>query len=160
AWNTGLDERPNLGHKLRYGEGYFPCPPADATHDLRSDIMLMLQQCGVRVDRHHHEVATGGQAEIDLRFHDLGKMAHAAQKCKYIMKNARRRHGKTATFMPKPLFGEKGSGMQVHVSLWKDRRNLFPGPGYAGLSDAGLYAIGGLLKHAPALCAITNPTTN
>jgi glutamine synthetase len=160
AWNTGRDERPNLGHKLRYGEGYFPCPPSDATHDLRSEMMLIMQQCGLAVERHHHESGTGGQAEIDLRYADLVRIADSVQKCKYVVKNVARRHGKSATFMPKPLFGEAGSGMQVHASLWKAERNLFAGSSYAGLSDLGLHAIGGLLKHAPALCAVTNPTTN
>jgi glutamine synthetase len=160
AWNSGRDERPNLGHKLRYGEGYFPCPPADMTHDLRTEIMLTMQQCGITVERQHHEVATGGQAEIDLHYDELVRIADNVQKGKYVIKNVARRHGKTATFMPKPLFGENGSGMQVHVSLWRDGRNIFAGSNYSNLSDAGLYAIGGLLKHAPALCAITNPTTN
>ena len=159
-WNSGRDERPNLGHKLRHGEGYFPCPPSDATHDLRSEMMLIMQQCNVQVERQHHELASGGQAEIDLRYGELVRMADAVQKCKYIIKNVARRHGKSATFMPKPLFGENGSGLQIHTSLWKDGRNLFAGSSYAGLSDLGIYAIGGLLKHAPALCAITNPTTN
>ena len=160
AWNFGRDERPNLGHKLRFGEGYFPCPPSDATNDLRSEMMLIMQQCGLRVDRQHHEAASGGQAEIDLHYDELVRMADNVQKCKYIVKNVARRHGKTATFMPKPLFGENGSGMQVHTSLWKGQKNLFAGSAYAGLSDLAIYAIGGVLKHAPALCAITNPTTN
>ena len=160
AWNTGREERPNLGHKLRTKEGYFPCPPSDATHDLRSDMMLTMLQCGLRVERQHHEVATGGHAEIDMHYDELVKTADNVQKFKYIVKNVARRHGKTATFMPKPMFGENGSGMHIHVSFWKDGRNLFAGSGYAGLSDFGIYAIGGLLKHAPALCAITNPTTN
>ncbi|HEV3142795.1 MAG TPA: type I glutamate--ammonia ligase [Gemmataceae bacterium] len=160
AWNTGRDEGPNLGHKLRYREGYFPCPPADATNDLRSEMMLTMQQCGLRIERQHHEIATGGHAEIDIQYDELVKSADNVQKFKYIVKNVARKHGKTATFMPKPLFQENGSAMQVHVSLWKDQRNLFAGSGYAGLSDLAIYAIGGLLKHAPALCAITNPTTN
>jgi glutamine synthetase len=160
SWNSGRDERPNLGYKIRSGEGYFPCPPMDATHDLRTEIMLTLEQCGVAVDRHHHEVATAGQAEVDLRYGELVRMADNVQKCKYIIQNTARKHGKTATFMPKPLFGEQGSGMQVNISLWRDGRNLFYGSQYSQLSDVGLYAIGGLLKHAPALCAITNPTTN
>jgi glutamine synthetase len=160
AWNSGRVEGPNLGYKLRMKEGYFPCPPSDATHDLRSDMMLTMQQCGLRVERQHHELATGGQAEIDMQYDELVKTADNVQKFKYIVKNVARRHGKTATFMPKPMYAENGSGMHVHVSLWRDNRNLFAGSGYAGLSDFGIYAIGGLLKHAPALCAITNPTTN
>ncbi len=159
-WNSGRDEQPNLAHKLTQGGGYLPCPPSDATHDLRSEMMLMMQQCNVQVERHHHELASGGQAEVDLRYGDLVRIADAVQKCKYIIKNVARQRNKTATFMPKPLFGENGSGMQVHTSLWKDGRNLFAGSSYAGLSDLAIYAIGGVLKHAPALCAITNPTTN
>lgn len=160
AWNTGRKEQPNLGHKLRYREGYFPCPPADATHDLRSEMMLTMLQCGLRVERQHHEMATGGQAEIDIRYDDLVRTADNVMKFKYVVKNVAHKHGKTATFMPKPLFQENGSGMQVSMSLWKDGRNLFAGSSYAGISDAAIYAIGGLLRHAPALCAITNPTTN
>lgn len=160
AWNTGRDERPNLGHKLRYQEGYFPCPPADATHDLRSEMMLTMLQCGLRVERQHHELATGGQAEIDIRYDELVRTADNVMKFKYIVKNVARKHGKTATFMPKPLYQENGSGMQVSMSLWKEGRNLFAGSSYANLSDLAIYAIGGVLKHAPALCAITNPTTN
>jgi glutamine synthetase len=160
AWNTGRQENPNLGHKLRYREGYFPCPPSDATHDLRTDMMLTMTQCGLRVERHHHGVATGGHGVIDVRYDELVRMADNVLKYKYIVKNVARRHGKTATFMPKPLFGDNGAGMNVHVSLWRDGRNLFAGSGYAGLSDMAVYAIGGLLRHAKALCAITNPTTN
>ena len=159
AWNTGRDERPNLGHKLRYGEGYFPCPPSDKTNDLRTEMMLTMAQCGLRIERQHHEAATGGQAEIDIKYDALVRAADNVQKFKYIVKNVAQRNGKSATFMPKTSL-EKGSGMHVHVSLWKDGRNLFAGPGYAGLSEMAIYAIGGLLKHAPALCAITNPTTN
>ena len=160
AWNMGRDERPNLGHKLRYNEGYFPCPPSDGTHDLRSEMMLTMMQCGLRVERQHHDVATGGQAEIDMKYDELVKAADGVMKFKYVVKNVARLRGKSATFMPKPLFQENGSGMDVHVSLWKEGRNLFAGSAYAGLSEMGIYAIGGLLKHAPALCAITNPTTN
>lgn len=160
AWNTGRDERPNLGHKLRYHEGYFPCPPADATHDLRSEMMLTMVQCGLRVERQHHELASGGQAEIDIHYDELVRTADNVMKFKYVVKNVARKHRKTATFMPKPLFQENGSGMQISVSLWKDGRNLFAGSGYSGLSDLAIYAIGGILKHAPSLCAITNPTTN
>ncbi|HZT83015.1 MAG TPA: type I glutamate--ammonia ligase [Gemmataceae bacterium] len=160
AWNTGREERPNLGYKLRYKEGYFPVPPSDATHDIRSEMMLTMIQCGLKVEAQHHEVATGGQGEIDMRFAPLVEMADNVLKYKYIVKNVARRHGKTATFMPKPIFMDNGTGMHVHTSLWKNGVNLFAGSGYAGLSEMALYAIGGLLRHAPALCAITNPTTN
>jgi glutamine synthetase len=164
AWNTGREEKPNLGYKLRYKEGYFPVPPSDALHDIRSEMMLTMIQCGLKIEAQHHEVATGGQGEIDMRFAPLVEMADNVLKYKYIIKNVARKHGKTATFMPKPLFMDNGSGMHVHSSLWKntarDPVNLFAGSGYAGLSDMGMYAIGGLLRHAPALCAITNPTTN
>ncbi len=162
AWNTGREEQNprNLGYKLRYGGGYFPCPPSDALHDIRSEMMLLMMECGVEVEAHHHEMATGGQGEIDIRFAPLVKMADNVLKYKYVVKNVARKHNKTATFMPKPLLGDNGSAMQVHVSLWLDNRNLFAGSRYAGLSDMGLYAIGGLLRHAPALCAVTNPTTN
>ncbi len=160
AWNTGRVEGPNLGYKLRYKEGYFPVPPADATHDLRSEMMLTMIECGLKIEAQHHEVATGGQGEIDMRFAPLVQMADNVLKYKYVIKNVARRHGKSATFMPKPLFQDNGSGMHVHSSLWKDGKNLYAGSGYAGLSDMGMYAIGGLLRHAPALCAITNPTTN
>jgi glutamine synthetase len=166
AWNTGRDERPNLGHKLRYSEGYFPCPPSDAMHDLRSEMMRAMIECGIVVDSHRHEAATGGQGVLETRFDELVKMADNVLKYKYVVKNVARKHGKTATFMPKPLFNDHGSAMNVHVSLWKNGDNLFAGSRmpsgsrYAGLSDIAEYAIGGLLRHAPALCAFTNPTTN
>ena len=160
AWNTGRDEHPNLGHKLRYREGHFPCPPADSLHDLRSEMMLAMMECGLKVEAQHHESATGGQGEVDIKFAPLVEMADNVLKYKYIVKNVARRHNKTATFMPKPLFQDNGSGMHVHVSLWKGNKNLFSGSVYAGLSDTALYAIGGLLRHAPALCGFTNPTTN
>src|SRR5437660_11190167 len=164
AWNTGRtkepDGSPNLGYKLRYKEGYFPVPPSDALHDIRSDRSLTMIQCGLKIEAQHHEVATGGQGEIDMRFAPLVEMADNVLKYKYIVKNVARKHGKTATFMPKPLFMDNGTGMHVHASLWKNGVNLFAGSGYAGLSDMAMYAIGGLLRHAPALCAITNPTTN
>lgn len=160
AWNSGRVENPNLGYKLRYKEGYFPVPPSDQTHDLRSEMMLTLIQCGIPIEAQHHEVATGGQAEIDMRFQPLVQMADNVLKYKYVCKNVARKYGKCVTFMPKPLFMDNGSGMHVHTSLWKDGKNLYAGSHYAGLSDMAMYAIGGLLKHAPALCAITNPTTN
>jgi glutamine synthetase len=160
AWNTGKEERPNLGHKLRFREGHFPTPPSDAMHDVRSEMMLTMVECGLKVEAHHHEVATGGQGAIDMRYAPLVEMADNVLKYKYIVKNVAKRHNKTATFMPKPLFGDNGCGMLVHTSLWKNGKNLYAGSRYAGLSDLGLYAIGGLLRHAPALCAVTNPTTN
>jgi glutamine synthetase len=161
AWNTGRPENGgNLGYKLRYKEGYFPVPPSDQMHDLRTEMMLTMIQCGLKIEAQHHEVATGGQGEIDMKYAPLVQMADNVLKYKYIIKNVARKYGKCATFMPKPLFQDNGSGMHVHTSLWKDGKNLYAGSGYAGLSDLAMYAIGGLLKHAPALCAITNPTTN
>lgn len=160
AWNTGREEGPNLGYKLRHKEGYFPVPPADATHDIRNEMMLTMIDAGIPVEAHHHEVSTGGQGEIDMRFAPLVEMADNVLKYKYIVKNVARKHGKSATFMPKPIFQDNGTGMHVHSSLWKDGENLFAGSGYAGLSDMAMHAIGGLLKHAPAVCAFTNPTTN
>jgi glutamine synthetase len=166
AWNSGRDERPNLGHKLRYAEGYFPCPPSDAMHDLRSEMMRAMMECGLHAEAHRHEAATGGQGVVDVRYEDLVRAADNVLKYKYVVKNVARRHGKTATFMPKPLFNDHGSATNVHVSLWRNGDNLFAGSRsaggsrYAGLSDAAEYAIGGLLRHAAALCAFTNPTTN
>jgi glutamine synthetase len=160
AWNTGRDEKPNLGYKIRYKEGYFPVPPSDALNDIRSEMMLTMIECGLKVEAQHHEVATGGQGEIDMRFAPLVEMADNVLKYKYVIKNVAKKYNKCATFMPKPLFQDNGSGMHVHTSLWKNGQNLYAGSGYAGLSETAMYAIGGLLKHAPALCAITNPTTN
>jgi len=159
-WNTGRVESPNLGYKPRYKEGYFPVPPTDSQQDLRSEMVLTLEKMGIRVEAQHHEVATGGQAEIDMRFMPLVEMADKLLMYKYVIKNTARQHNKTVTFMPKPLFNDNGSGMHTHLSLWKDGENLFAGDKYAGLSDMALYAIGGLLKHAPSLLAFTNPTTN
>jgi glutamine synthetase len=159
-WNTGREESPNLGFKLRNKEGYFACPPADALHDLRSEMMLLMQECGLKVEGHHHEGASGGQGEIDMRYGPLVEMADSVLKYKHIVRNVARKYGKSATFMPKPIFGDNGNGLHVHCSLWKDGKNLFAGNKYAGLSDMGVWAIGGLLRHAPALCAFTNPTTN
>jgi len=159
-WNRGRKEGPNLGHKLRYKEGYFPCPPADQLMDLRNEMMQTMIQCGIDVEAQHHEVATAGQCEIDVRFQELVKMADQMCLYKYIVKNVARRHGKTVTFMPKPIYGDNGSGMHTHVSLWKNSHPLFAGTGYAGLSDMAMHALGGILRHAPALLAITNPTTN
>jgi len=159
-WNTGREENPNLGYKPRYKEGYFPVPPTDSLQDIRSEMMLTLERLGIPVECQHHEVATGGQSEIDMRFSPLVEMADNLLKYKYVVKNTARKHGKTVTFMPKPLFNDNGSGMHIHMSFWKNSRNLFAGDGYAGLSETALYVIGGLLKHAPALLAFTNPTTN
>jgi glutamine synthetase len=159
-WNTGRDEMPNLGYKIRHKEGYFPVPPADTQQDIRSEMVLVMEQLGVEVEKQHHEVATSGQAEIDYRFTTLVKCADAMMVYKYVIKNVARKHGKTACFMPKPLFGDNGSGMHTHMSLWKKGKPLFAGNEYAGLSQMALYYIGGLLKHARALCALCNPTTN
>ncbi len=159
-WNRGRQESPNLGYKLRYKEGYFPVPPADQMMNIRNEMMQTMIDCGLEVECQHHEVATAGQSEIDLRFDELVKMADHLLMFKYIIKNVAKKHGKTATFMPKPIFGDNGSGMHTHMSLWKGGQPLFAGSGYAGLSEMGLYAIGGVLRHAPALLAVTNPTTN
>jgi glutamine synthetase len=160
AWNTGRDEGPNLGHKLRYKEGYFPVPPADTMQDLRSEMVRTLERVGIDIEAHHHEVGTAGQSEIDMRFQELVRMSDWMVIYKYIIKNVARRHGRYACFMPKPLFSDNGSGMHTHVSFWKNGEPLFAGDKYAGLSQTALHAIGGLLKHAYSLVAITNPTTN
>jgi glutamine synthetase len=159
-WNTGRAEGPNLGYKPRYKEGYFPVPPMDSQQDIRSEMVLLMEEVGIQVETHHHEVATAGQAEIDMRFDSLVKMADKLQWYKYIIKQVARRHNKTATFMPKPLFNDNGSGMHTHQSLWKGGQPLFAGDGYSGVSQTCLHYIGGILKHAPALCAFVAPTTN
>ncbi|MBV2167585.1 MAG: type I glutamate--ammonia ligase [Bdellovibrio sp.] len=161
AWNTGRDEGGrNLGYKIRSKEGYFPALPTDSQQDLRTEICLELERCGMQVERHHHEVASAGQGEINFRFDTALNMGDKMMWFKYIVRNVAKRYGKTVTFMPKPLFGDNGSGMHIHMSLWKDGKNLFAGNKYAGLSEMALYYIGGVLKHAPALCGIINPTTN
>jgi glutamine synthetase len=161
VWNTGREELPNLGYKLRHKEGYFPVPPSDQLQDLRSEIILKMKEVGIPVEVHHHEVGTAGQGEIDMRFSPLKKMADNVMYYKYIIRNVSKKHGKVATFMPKPIFGDNGSGMHVHQSLWKDKTNLFYNEkGYSLLSEMALYYIGGLLKHAPALLALCAPTTN
>ena len=160
AWNTGRDEMPNLGYKVRHKEGYFPVAPTDTQQDIRTEMCLIMEQLGITVERQHHEVATAGQAEIDFRFDTLVKTADTMMLYKYIIKNVARKHGKTVTFMPKPLFGDNGSGMHTHQSLWKKGKPLFAGNEYAGLSRMALYYIGGILKHARSLAGICNPTTN
>lgn len=160
VWNRGLDDDSNKGHKVRLKEGYFPVPPTDTGHDIRSEMVTILQEAGIRIEAHHHEVATGGQAEIDMRFQELVRMADAVMMYKYICKGVAARHGKTVTFMPKPLFQDNGSGMHTHASIWKEGKNIFAGKEYAGLSQEALWAIGGILHHAPSLLAFTNPTTN
>ena len=159
-WNTGREENPNLGYKPRYKEGYFPVAPTDSLQDIRSEMVLTMLNMGIPVEAHHHEVATGGQCEIDMRFGELVSMADNILRYKYVVKNTARKYGKTVTFMPKPIWNDNGSGMHVHMSFWKDGKNLFYGDNYAGLSQTALWAIGGMLKHAPALLAFTNPTTN
>ena len=150
----------SLGHKLRPKEGYFPVPPADTLQDARTEMVLLLEKLGIQVEAHHHEVATGGQGEIDMRFTTLTRMADNVMIYKYVVKGVARRRGMTATFMPKPLFGDNGSGMHVHQSIWKAEKPVFAGDGYAGSSETMRYYVGGLLKHAPALCAICAPTVN
>lgn len=159
-WNTARDEGPNLGYKIRHKEGYLPVAPTDKFVDIRNEMILIMQDLGIEIEREHHEVATAGQAEIDIRFDTLLRTADKMCLYKYIVKNVAYRHGKTATFMPKPIFGDNGSGMHVHQSIWKDGKTRMAGDGYAGLSQEAIWYIGGLLKHAPALCAICNPTNN
>jgi glutamine synthetase len=160
TWNSGREEGPNLGHKPRHKEGYFPVSPVDSYQDIRTEMIQTMEKVGLRVEKHHHEVATAGQAEIDLRFLPLVQMADAIQWYKYIVKNVAKKHGKTATFMPKPVFGDNGSGMHVHQSIWKNEQPLFAGDGYGGISEMGLHYIAGILAHAPALCAFVAPTAN
>ncbi|PKN11444.1 MAG: type I glutamate--ammonia ligase [Deltaproteobacteria bacterium HGW-Deltaproteobacteria-4] len=160
AWNSGREEFPNLGYKPGFKGGYFPVAPTDSLVDLRNEMVEVLQSVGMQIEAAHHEVATGGQCEIDMRFDSLMKMADTLQWFKYIVRNVAFRNGKTVTFMPKPLFGDNGSGMHCHMSLWKDGKNLFVGDGYGGLSKMAIYYIGGIIKHAKALCAFTNPSTN
>ncbi|MCI4398040.1 MAG: type I glutamate--ammonia ligase [Acidobacteria bacterium] len=159
-WNSGREENPNLGYKPRYKEGYFPVPPTDSLSDLRGEMVRLMHEVGLHVEAHHHEVATAGQCEIDMRFDKLVQTADNLMKFKYVVKNTALRYGKTATFMPKPLFGDNGSGMHTHQSLWKKGQPLFPGNGYAGLSETALFYAGGLLKHARSLAALIAPTTN
>ncbi|MCC7174865.1 MAG: type I glutamate--ammonia ligase [Bryobacterales bacterium] len=158
-WNSGR-EKDNLGYRPRYKEGYFPVPPTDHYQDLRSEMVQTMLEVGLNIECHHHEVATGGQAEIDQRFDTLVKSADNMMLYKYVVRNVAYRYGKSVTFMPKPIFGDNGSGMHVHQSLWKAGKPLFAGDGYAGMSQLSLWYIGGLLRHARALSAIIAPTTN
>ncbi|MCH7813724.1 MAG: type I glutamate--ammonia ligase, partial [Planctomycetes bacterium] len=160
AWNTARFEEPNLGYKPSYKGGYFPVAPTDTYHNLRNEMVLEMKKVGIRVEAHHHEVATAGQAEIDMKYCPLLEMGDRFMWYKYIVKNVAKRAGKTVTFMPKPIFEDNGSGMHTHFSLWGEGKPLFAGSGYAGLSEAAVHAIGGILNHAPAVIAFTNPTTN
>ncbi len=166
-WNSGrmenIDEggnSHNTGYKIRHKEGYFPVPPADSLQDIRTDMMLTLIKMGVECEKQHHEVATAGQSELGIKFAPLVQMADALIKYKYGIKNVAKKYGKTVTFMPKPLFQDNGSGMHTHISIWKGGKNTFAGGEYAGMSKTALYAIGGIIKHAPSLLAFCNPTTN
>ena len=160
-WNSDKDSQPNLGYKMRPKGGYFPCPPNDRLQNVRTDMMLKLIESGIHTELHHHEVGAAGQCEIDIRFDELVRVADKLQKFKYIIKNTAFEYGLTATFMPKPVYGDNGSGMHVHSSLWKNGENLmYDEAGYAGLSDTARHYVGGILKHAASLLAFTNPTTN
>ncbi len=159
-WNSGRDENPNLGYKIRFKQGYFPVPPHDTLQNLRSEMSEVMIRCGLHIECQHHEVATAGQAEIDLRFNNLLKVADELMLYKYIIKNVAKANGRTVTFMPKPLYGDNGTGMHTHQSIWKNGKPLFAGDKYGGLSEMALYYIGGILKHAKSLNALTNPSTN
>ncbi|MCF6247532.1 MAG: type I glutamate--ammonia ligase [Desulfobacula sp.] len=159
-WNTGSNDGPNLGYKIRPKHGYFPLPPADQYQDMRTEMMMTLEDLGIAMECQHHEVASAGQSEIDLRFDSLLNMGDSLAWFKYVLKNVATKYNHTVTFMPKPLYGDNGTGMHTHMSFWKDGNPLFAGNKYAGMSQDALYAIGGIMKHCKALCAITNPTTN
>lgn len=160
-WNSGKEEAPgNLGYKPGYKQGYFPVSPTDTAQDIRTEMLLTMAKCGVPIEKHHHEVATGGQNELGIKFSTLVEAADYLMTYKYVIKNVAKKYGKTVTFMPKPIFADNGSGMHTHQSIWKAGQPLFAGDKYAGLSQMALWYIGGLLKHAPALLALTNPTTN
>ncbi|MBI3752709.1 MAG: type I glutamate--ammonia ligase [Deltaproteobacteria bacterium] len=159
-WNSGREECPNLGYKPRHKEGYFPVAPTDSQQDIRTEMCLLMEQAGIQIEKQHHEVATAGQAEIDMRFDSLLKMGDKLMWYKYIVKNVAWRWKKTATFMPKPIFGDNGSGMHTHQSIWKGGKPTFAGNKYGGMSDLAMYYIGGILKHARALNAFCNPGTN
>ncbi len=160
AWNTGREENPNLGFKPRFKEGYFPVSPSDKFGDIRTEMCLELAKVGIEVEAQHHEVSTAGQAEIDMHFAPLVHMGDQLMWFKYTIKNVALRHNKTVTFMPKPVLGDNGSGMHVHISLWKDGKPLFAGDKYGGLSPMAMQFMAGIVKHAQSLCAFTNPTTN
>lgn len=160
VWNTGREECPNLGYKPKHKEGYFPVPPTDSQQDIRSEMVLVMEKVGIQIEAHHHEVATAGQGEIDMRFDSLLKMGDKLMWFKYIIKNVARRWKKTVTFMPKPVFGDNGTGMHTHQSIWKGDKPLFAGDRYGGISETAMHYIGGILKHARALNAFTNPSTN
>jgi glutamine synthetase len=160
-WNRGQsDGGGNAGYRIRYKEGYLPVPPADTLQDLRTEMMLTLMECGVEIEAQHHEVATAGQCEIDMKYGPLVRIADSLLRYKYVVKNVAARHGKTATFMPKPLWNDNGSGLHLHFSLWKKGTPLFAGSGYGGLTDMAMYAMGGILRHAPAVLAFCCSTTN
>src|SRR3954454_874231 len=160
VWNSGKSEGPNLGSKIRHKEGYFPVAPLDTQQDIRTEMVQYMERVGIRVERQHHEVATAGQAEIDMRFSPLVKMADMLQWYKYFVRNVARKHGMTATFMPKPIFGDNGSGMHCHQSIWKGEKPLFAGDGYGDMTELAMHYIAAILAHAPALCAIVAPTSN
>lgn len=161
AWNSGKDEAGgNKGYKIRNKQGYFPVSPTDTLQDIRTEMLLTLGRCGVPIEKHHHEVATGGQCELGIKFAPLVHAADYVMTYKYVVKNVANKHGKTATFMPKPMFGDNGTGMHTHMSIWKDGQPLFAGDKYASLSQMALHFIGGLIKHAPSILAFTNPTIN
>ena len=160
-WNSGKDDpKGNLGYKIGYKRGYFPVGPSDGLQDIRSEMLLTMAKCGVPIEKHHHEVAAGGQCELGIRFAPLVHAADYVMTYKYVVKNVARKYGKTATFMPKPLHNDNGTGMHSHMSVWKDGQPLFAGDKYAGLSQMALHFIGGLIRHAPSLLAFTNPSTN
>jgi glutamine synthetase len=160
-WNSGREEPGgNLAYKPGYKEGYFPVAPTDTFQDIRTEMLLTMANCGVPIEKHHHEVATGGQCELGFKFGTLIEAADNLMIYKYVIKNVGKKYGRTVTFMPKPVFADNGSGMHTHQSIWKDGIPLFAGDKYAGFSDMGLWYIGGILKHAPALLALTNPSTN
>ena len=159
-WNSGRDEMPNTGYKIRHKHGYFPLPPSDTYQDMRTEMMLTLEDMGIAMECQHHEVATAGQSEIDLRFAPLLQMGDQLAWFKYVLKNVAAKYNCSVTFMPKPIYNDNGTGMHTHLSLWKEGNPVFAGNKYAGLSQDALYAIGGIMKNCKALCAITNPTTN
>jgi glutamine synthetase len=161
AWSSDTEsEEGNIGHRPKVKGGYFPVPPVDSLHDLRSAMCLALEEMGLETEVHHHEVATAGQNEIGIKFDTLVRKADGVQMLKYVVMNVAHSYGKTATFMPKPLVGDNGNGMHVHQSLFKSGKNLFTGESYGGLSETALYYIGGIIKHAKALNAFTNASTN